>query len=136
MELAHRVINKKAEEGNCVIVGRGAPYILRARPDVFHVFVYGSREQENQRLVRLKMKEKDAIEMVDTIDKERSAFVRKYFGAEWPCRRLYHLMLNSDNGIEHVTDMVTATMESLERAGRMEPPGENVQLDPIRSATV
>lgn len=136
VELAHRVINKKAEEGNCVIVGRGAPYILRARPDVFHVFVYGSRERKIQRLVRLKMKEKDAIEMVDTIDKERSAFVRKYFGAEWPCRRLYHLMLNSDNGLEHVTDMVMATMESLERTGRMEPPGQNVQLDPVRSTTV
>lgn len=136
VELAHRVINKKAEEGNCVIVGRGAPYILRARPDVFHVFVYGSRERKIQRLVRLKMKEKDAIEMVDTIDKERSAFVRKYFGAEWPCRRLYHLMLNSDNGLEHVTNMVMATMESLERTGKMEPPGQNVQLDPVRSTTV
>jgi cytidylate kinase len=136
VELAHRVINKKAEEGNCVIVGRGAPYILRARPDAFHVFVYGSRERKIQRLVRLKMKEKDATEMVDTIDKERSAFVRKYFGAEWPCRRLYHLMLNSDHGLEHVTDMVMATMDSLERTGRMEPPGRNVQLDPVRSTTV
>jgi cytidylate kinase len=136
VELAHRVINKKALEGNCVIVGRGAPYILRARTDTFHVFVYGSRERKIQRLVRLKMKEKDAIEMVDTIDKERSAFVRKYFGAEWPCRRLYHLMLNSDNGLEHVTDMVMATMESLERTGKMEPPGQNVQLDPVRSTPV
>ncbi len=136
VELAHRVINKKAEEGNCVIVGRGAPYILRARPDAFHVFVYGSRERKIQRLVRLKMKEKDATEMVDTIDKERSAFVRKYFGAEWPCRRLYHLMLNSDNGLEHVTDMVMATMDSLERTGKMQPPGQNVQLDPVRSNTV
>jgi cytidylate kinase len=136
VELAHRVIHKKAEEGNCVIVGRGAPYILRARPDAFHVFVYGSRERKIQRLVRLKMREKDAIEMVDTIDKERSAFVRKYFGAEWPCRRLYHLMLNSDNGLEHVTDMVMATMDSLERTGKMEPPGQNVQLDPVRSSAV
>ena len=84
VELAHRVINKKAEEGNCVIVGRGAPYILRTRPDVFHVFVYGSREKKIQRLIKLKMREKDAVEMVDTIDKERSAFVRKYFDAEWP----------------------------------------------------
>jgi cytidylate kinase len=136
VELAHRVINKKALEGNCVIVGRGAPYILRARTDAFHVFVYGSRERKIQRLVRLKMNEKDAIEMVDTIDKERSAFVRKYFGADWPCRRLYHLMLNSDNGLEHVTDMVMATMESLERTGKMEPPGQNVQLDPVRSSPV
>lgn len=136
VELAHRVIDKKAQEGNCVIVGRGAPYILRVRTDTFHVFVYGSRERKIQRLVKLKMKEKHAIEMVDTIDKERSAFVRKYFGAEWPCRRLYHLMLNSDNGLEHVTNMVMATMESLERSGKMEPPGQNVQLDPVRSTTV
>ncbi len=69
------------------------------------------------------MKEKDAVEMVDTIDKERSAFVRKYFNAEWPCRRLYHLMLNSDSGIEHVTNTVLATMDSLEREGKMEPSG-------------
>ena len=136
VELAHRVINKKAEEGNCVIVGRGAPYILRTRPDVFHVFVYGSREKKIQRLIKLKMREKDAVEMVDTIDKERSAFVRKYFDAEWPCRRLYHLMLNSDNGLEHVTDTVMATMESLERSGNMRPPGQDVQLDPVRSAIV
>jgi cytidylate kinase len=136
VELAHRVIDRKSQEGNCVIVGRGAPYILRARPDAFHVFVYGSRDRKIDRLVKLKMREKDAIEMVDTIDKERAAFVRKYFNAEWPCRRLYHLMLNSDNGIEHVTNIVLATMDSLEREGNMQPPGRDVQLDPVRSTAV
>lgn len=136
VELAHRVIERKAEEGNCVIVGRGAPYILRARPDAFHVFVYGSRDKKIDRLVRLKMREKDAVEMVDTIDKERAAFVRKYFNAEWPCRRLYHLMLNSDDGIEHVTNIILATMESLGRQGNIQPPGRDVQLDPVRPTTV
>ena len=136
VEFVRSYLKQCVADGNCVIVGRGAPYILRARTDTFHVFVYGSREKKIQRLVRLKMKEKDAIEMVDTIDKERAAFVRKYFGAEWPCRRLYHLMLNSDSGLEHVTNMVMATMESLERSGKMEPPGQNVQLDPVRSTTV
>ncbi len=123
VELAHRVIELKAREGNCVIVGRGAPYILRARPDTFHVFIYGSREKKIRRLINLKMSEQEATEMVDTIDRERAAFVRKYFNAEWPCRRLYHLMLNSDNGIEHVGDIILATMDSLERQGRTEPPG-------------
>jgi hypothetical protein len=51
------VIEKKAQEGNCVIVGRGAPYILRARPDAFHLFVYGSREAKIRRLVKLNMSE-------------------------------------------------------------------------------
>jgi hypothetical protein len=45
-------------------------------------------------------------------------------------------MLNSDSGIDHVTNIVMATMDSLEREGRMEPPGQNVQLDPVRPATV
>ena len=130
---AQRVIEKKAEEGSCVIVGRGAPYILRARPDAFHVFVYGSREKKIRRLIKLNMSEKDATEMVDTIDRERAAFVRKYFNAEWPCRRLYHVMLNSDHGIAHVTQVVLATMDALERQGKMEPPGKGVDLQPVTS---
>ncbi|HZP22220.1 MAG TPA: cytidylate kinase-like family protein [Terriglobales bacterium] len=130
---AQRVIQRKAEEGSFVIVGRGAPYILRARPDAFHVFVYGSREKKIRRLLSLKMKEKDAIEMVDTIDRERAAFVRKYFNAEWPCRRLYHLMVNSDHGIEHAANVILSTMESLERQGKMEPPGRDVNLEPVAS---
>jgi len=130
---AHRVIERKAGAGNCVIVGRGAPYILRARPDAFHVFIYGSREKKIRRLIGLKMSEKDATEMVDTIDRERAAFVRKYFNAEWPCRRLYHLMLNSDHGIEHATNVILHTMESLERQGRIEPPGRDVHLEPVRA---
>ena len=129
---AHQVIANKAEQGNCVIVGRGAPYILRARPDAFHVFVYGSREKKIRRLQCLKMNEKDAAEMVDTIDRERAAFVRKYFNAEWPCRRLYHLMLNSDHGVEHVANVILSTMESLETKGRMEPPGKGVNLERVR----
>jgi len=133
---AQEVIQKKAQEGNCVIVGRGAPYILRARPDTFHLFVYGSREKKIERLIKLKMSEKDATEMVDTIDRERAAFVRKYFNAEWPCRRLYHLMLNSDHGTEHVINMVLATIDSLERQGKTEPPGQNVNLERAHQPTV
>lgn len=38
--MLHKVIEKAASKGNCVIVGRGSPYILRNRPDAFHVFVY------------------------------------------------------------------------------------------------
>ena len=136
VEHAHRVIEKKAQEGNCVIVGRGAPYILRARPDAFHVFVYGSREKKIRRLVKLKMSEREATEMVDTIDRERAAFVRKYFNAEWPCRRLYHLMLNSDNGVEHVIQTILATMDSLERQGKMGPPGQGVNLEDARQPTL
>jgi cytidylate kinase len=115
VELATSIIEKKGEEGNCVIVGRGAPYILRNRQDTFRVFVYGAREVKIRRMVKLKMDDKYAEEMVDTIDRERAAFIRKYFNAEWPCRHLYHMMLSSDPGIDLVTDTILATMQALER---------------------
>lgn len=100
VRLAHQVIEEKAKQGQCVIVGRGAPYILRKRRDTFRVFVFGSSEEKIRRLVGLKMQAKEAEETVETIDRERAMFIRKYYNAEWPCRTLYHMMLNSDTGID------------------------------------
>ena len=116
VHLAHKVIEEKAKHGHCVIVGRGAPYILRNRQDTFRVFVFGSRDEKLRRLVGLKMHEKEAVELVDTIDHERALFVRKYFNAEWPCRRLYHMMLNSDPGIDFVAETILHAMDKLEAA--------------------
>lgn len=116
VHLAHRVIEEKAKHGNCVIVGRGAPYILRKRHDTFRVFIFGSKDQKIRRLLGLKMEQKEAEEMVATIDQERALFVRKYYNAEWPCRTLYHLMLNSDTGIDFVTETILQAMDRIEAA--------------------
>ena len=116
VQLAYRVIEEKAKHGHCVIVGRGAPYILRKRHDTFRVFIFGSREEKIRRLVGLKMQAKEAEEMVDTIDRERALFIRKYYNAEWPCRILYHMMLNSDTGIDFVTETILHAMDKIEAA--------------------
>jgi len=134
--LAHQIIQKKGEEGNCVIVGRGGPYILRHRQDTFRVFVYGSREEKIRRLVKLKMDKEEAMLMVDTIDRERAAFVRKYFNAEWPSRHLYHMLLNSDPGMEYSTETILATMETMERLGTLAPPIRHTALDPIEHSAL
>ena len=116
VQLADRVIGEKAQQGHCVIVGRGAPYILRKRHDTFRVFIFGSRDQKVRRLTGVKMQQKEAEEMVDTIDRERALFIRKYYNAEWPCRTLYHMMLNSDMGIDFVTDTIVNAMDRIENA--------------------
>ena len=116
VHLAHRVIEEKAKHGHCVIVGRGAPYILRKRHDTFRVFVFGSRDEKIRRLIRLKMQPKEAEEMVSAIDHERALFIRKYYNAEWPCRILYHMMLNSDTGIDFVTETILHAMDRIEAA--------------------
>src|ERR1700691_619063 len=79
-----RVIEGAAAAGSCVIVGRGAPYLLWDRSDSFHVFVYAPLEEKIRRVRALGKSEAEAVELVGAIDQERATFVKKYFGKEWP----------------------------------------------------
>jgi cytidylate kinase len=104
--LLHRVIEDAAADGNCVIVGRGSPYILRNRPDAFHVFIFAPPEEKIRRIRTLGKSEAEARELVETVDKERMQFIKRYFGADWPCRQLYNLMINSEPGDDYVIDII------------------------------
>jgi len=113
-----RVIEGAAAAGNCVIVGRGAPYLLRGRPDTFHVFVYAPLEEKIRRVRALGKSEAEAVELVGAIDQDRAIFVKKYFGKEWPSRDLYHLMINSKVGDDVVVRTILDEMATLNQASR------------------
>jgi hypothetical protein len=91
--------------GPSVIVGRGSQFFLRNRKDVFHVFLYASRDHKIRRLISKGETQNKAIELVDTTDKARAAFVRQYLGLKWPEPDLYHAMFNAEMG-----EACTATM--------------------------
>jgi len=59
--------------------------------------------------------EKEARQLVEEIDRDRAAFIRHYFNMEWPHRPLYHLMVNSAFGDEHVVAAVLHGMAELDR---------------------
>src|ERR1700683_2135742 len=104
--VAERMVRAAASEGNCVIVGRGSAYYLRDLPDAFHIFIYAPFEEKVRRLQQTGKSEKDAIERVQTIDQDRAAFIKQYFGIEWPARQFFHLMLNSTMGDAAVVQTV------------------------------
>ena len=103
-----------AQEGNAVVVGRGAPYFLREHPDAFHVFLYAPRTEKLRRLREDQCTAAEAEELVDTVDRERMAYVKHYFNADWPTRSLYHLMLNTAVGDEPVIQTILNTMHMVE----------------------
>jgi cytidylate kinase len=111
-EIAERVIIDAAKQGNSVIVGRGSAYYLKDRPDAFHVFVYAPFEEKVNRLQRLGKDEERAIQLVETVDGDRAAFIKQYFGAEWPDRQLFHLMVNSTIGEEAVIQTILTGVEA------------------------
>jgi cytidylate kinase len=114
VEVGEQVMKDIAERGNCVIVGRGAPYFLRERGDAFHVFMYSPRAEKLRRLQDLGKTQHDAEDLVDTVDRERVLFVKHYFGADWPTRSLYHLMINTSMGNETVLSTILQTMRMME----------------------
>jgi cytidylate kinase len=114
-----RVIAGVASDGNCVIVGRGASYLLRDRDDAFHVFIYAPWEEKMRRLRAIGKTEAEAEELLQSVDHERATFVKTYFGKDWPTRAIYHMMLNSKVGDEIVLrtilDEIAAVSSSLPR---------------------
>jgi cytidylate kinase len=112
VQLVTTVIEKAGQTGNCVIVGRGAPWILRNRDDAFHVFIYAPREDKIRRVVEQGYTAAEAAELVDSVDQDRAAFIKRYFGKDWPTRYLYNMMINSSMGEDLVVDTILHTMQA------------------------
>ncbi|HVM62686.1 MAG TPA: cytidylate kinase-like family protein [Verrucomicrobiae bacterium] len=113
--LMQRVIDDAAAAGNCVIVSRGAPYFLRNRTDLLAAFLFAPRDYKVKFVTGLGKSEKEAAELVDTIDHERASFIKHYFQKEWPHRSLYHLMFNTALGEELAITTILNLMEALNK---------------------
>lgn len=114
MRITQRVVQHAAETGNSVIVGRGAQHFLRNRPDTLRVFLYAPREEKVRRLIARGKTQPESEELVDTVDRERTDFIQRYFHVEWPDRAIYHTMLNTAIGDEAVVQMILNSLRTYE----------------------
>jgi cytidylate kinase len=104
-------VNHALSDGPCVIVGRGSQYFLRDREDVFRVFLYASRTSKIHRLITAGATQEKAITDVDTIDRDRAAFVKTYLKLNWPERHLYNVMFNTEAGDSFVAEMLVRCVQ-------------------------
>jgi hypothetical protein len=111
------VVEDAYSSGPSIIVGRGAQYFLHDRKDVFHVFLYASRDHKIRRLIAQGVPETEAIEQVDSTDQARAAFVRQYLHLEWPAPHLYHAMFNTEMGDSHTATMLVQCVAELRGNG-------------------
>ena len=114
LRFTQRVVEHAAKRGNSVIVGRGSQHFLKGRPDTLRVFLYAPREDKVRRLLARGKNEKEAQQLVDTVDQERADFIMKYFNVEWPDRAIYHSMINTAIGDESVIRMILDLMKITE----------------------
>jgi cytidylate kinase len=105
-EVAEGVVKEAARAGNCVIVGRGSAYYLTGRPDAFHVFIYAPYHEKVERLRAQGKTQNEAEDLAYSVDQDRAAFIKQYFGVDWPDRHRFHLMLNSAIGEEAAVETI------------------------------
>lgn len=123
VDLVRQVVKEAAEPGNCVIVGRGAPYFLRNRSDTFSVFLYAPRDLKVQRIqAQVGGDRNQAEQLVESVDRGRAAFIKHYFGKDWPNRHLYHLMINTVIGLDATVDMILNSLHEID-------PNDTTQID-------
>lgn len=116
-----RIVLEAAAAGNCVIVGRGSAFFLEKQPDAFHVFLYAPYEEKIRRLAENGTEPAEAARLVETVDRDRADFIKKYFDKDWPSRSLYQLMINSQIGDEAVVQTILNGIAMLEKYPRQFP---------------
>jgi cytidylate kinase len=113
-ELMDRIVRKAANEGNCVIVGRGSAYFLQSMTGVFHVFVYSTKEDKIRRLRKQGRSSAEAAHLIETVDQERAAYIKRYHGKCWPERSLFNLMVNTSCGEDTAVELIEQAIKTYE----------------------
>ncbi|HEY6292001.1 MAG TPA: cytidylate kinase-like family protein [Terriglobia bacterium] len=116
-EAAERVVRGAAEQGDCVIVGRGSAYYLQTCCDAFHVFIYAPFRDKVRRLQAGGKSEQEAAELAETVDRDRADFIKRYFNVEWPDRHRFHLMINSTLGDEVAVETILSGVALFQKQG-------------------
>jgi cytidylate kinase len=118
MRFTRRVVEHAAEKGECVIVGRGSQHFLANNPDTLRVFLYAPSDLKVRRLIARGKSQKEAEELVATVDRERADYIEKYFHVEWPNRAIYHAMMNTAPGDDAVAQGILDLKRIIERSAQ------------------
>ena len=89
------VIREKAEEGNCIFVGRCAGYVLRKMPNALHVYLDADLDYRiDQIQQRFELSRDAARKKVQKMDKTRRSYYSYYTNHTWGDVNDYHMCLN------------------------------------------
>jgi putative MATE family efflux protein len=97
----YSVIQKIAENGSCVIVGRAADYVLHDDPNVFRVFVRAPEEYRAKRVMEIYGdSENEAKRNIRHSDKARASYYKHISGHAWGGSEHYDLIVDSSEGLD------------------------------------
>jgi len=58
--------------------------------------------------------ESDAVELAETVDRDRAAYIKQYFNLDWPPREYFNVMINTTMGDERVVETILHSVALLQ----------------------
>lgn len=114
-----RLFNLAAQRGNVVIVGRGAKFILPRRTGLSVRVIAPLAFRVEQIILRQGLSATRAREFVERADRQRNAFVKRYFHQNVADPHVHDLVVNVENlGQNDAVDLIVGALQSwLKRSG-------------------
>lgn len=95
-EIQREVIINIANQGNCVIIGRCASFILKDNYECFNVFIHAPNRERIQRITNeYGVKMENAETQLENTDKYRANYYKYYTGGDWGNMTNYNLTIDS-----------------------------------------
>lgn len=117
IEALQGVVQYFAKRGNIVMVGRGTQVMLAGAPNTVHVRVFCPLEERVKRVAKSDGRPPDEVrQRVEDSDRDRAAWHRKYFNADYQSLEHYDAAVNSGRLKDDIaSDLV---LEAVARLGR------------------
>jgi cytidylate kinase len=110
VDVTRRVMEEAIQEGNAVLVGRGAQAMLADRPDALHVFCYAPKDfLVKYAIAHRGVDPANAEHEVDRVNKQREQWVKRHWGRDWKSFSNYHLCVDTGRmGIDAAAALVVS----------------------------
>lgn len=110
VEVTKRIIEEAVQQGDVVLVGRGAQSMLAAREDALHAFCYAPMDALVARVARRRgISLEEARREVEETNAQREHYVKVHFKRKWRAHENYHLCLNTAwLGVEGAAALIVA----------------------------
>ena len=108
VDLLEQIIIKIADADNTIILGRGGQYILKGRPNIFHILLTADMDHRVGFVkTKYKLTHSQAVQTVNSEHKKRTNLYKKFNKTDYDRSDHYHLTLNmSKLGLDKAADIV------------------------------
>jgi cytidylate kinase len=109
------IIQKIADNGACVIVGRAADYVLREYDDVINIFIHAPQEYRINKVMEMYGDTKaEAAKSLKRADEARAAYYNEISDLDWGNSSNYDLCIDSSIGAENTAEVIVGYLKNRE----------------------